>query len=108
MTATSEDRSGAGSPKGQMVGAVDHLSTLFLRFAAETDTAPDALVGMGVGLTFGPSATAAIESAPREQAGIAAGTNSMMRYLGSIVGAGPVMSARRRRNIGTRVPSFEA
>ncbi|MGB2696157.1 MAG: hypothetical protein WBD55_13355, partial [Dehalococcoidia bacterium] len=28
------------------------------------------------------------ESAPRELAGAAAGANSMMRYLGSIVGAG--------------------
>jgi MFS family permease len=47
-----------------------------------------AVMGAGFGLGFGPAATAAIESAPRELAGVAAGTNSMMRYLGSIVGAG--------------------
>jgi len=69
-------------------------ATLIIVFGLRTDVSTAflagalALVGMGVGLTFGPSATAAIESAPREQAGIAAGTNSMMRYLGSIVGAG--------------------
>ena len=57
------------------------VSTAFLAGAL-------ALTGMGVGLTFGSAATAALESAPREHAGIAAGTNSMMRYLGSIVGAG--------------------
>jgi EmrB/QacA subfamily drug resistance transporter len=48
------------------------------------------LAGLGVGmsLSFGPASAAAIESTPREQAGTAAGTNSMMRYLGSIIGAG--------------------
>jgi MFS family permease len=43
---------------------------------------------LGLGLSFGPASTAAIESAPRELAGAASGTNSMMRYLGSIIGAG--------------------
>ncbi|MBI4571140.1 MAG: MFS transporter, partial [Chloroflexi bacterium] len=47
-----------------------------------------ASLGLGLGLSIGPSNTAAIESAPRELAGTASGTNSMMRYLGSIVGAG--------------------
>ncbi len=47
-----------------------------------------AVLGVGMGLSFGAATTAAIESAPRELAGAAAGTNSMMRYLGSIVGAG--------------------
>lgn len=47
-----------------------------------------ALLGLGVGLGFGSATTAAIESAPRELAGSAAGTNSMMRYVGSIIGAG--------------------
>ena len=46
-----------------------------------------ALLGLGVGLT-GPAMTAAVESAPASEAGSAAGTNSMMRYIGSIVGAG--------------------
>ena len=46
-----------------------------------------ALLGLGVGLT-GPAMTAAVESAPVSAAGAAAGTNSMMRYIGSIVGSG--------------------
>lgn len=47
-----------------------------------------AVLGLGVGLSVGPASTAAIEAAPRRQAGAAAGTSSMMRYLGSIIGAG--------------------
>jgi DHA2 family methylenomycin A resistance protein-like MFS transporter len=47
-----------------------------------------ALMGVGLGLSVGPAGTAAIESAPRELAGSAAGTNSMMRYVGSIIGTG--------------------
>jgi EmrB/QacA subfamily drug resistance transporter len=49
-----------------------------------------ALIGLGIGMSvsFGPSGAAAIESTPRDMAGTAAGTNSMMRYLGSIIGAG--------------------
>jgi MFS family permease len=47
-----------------------------------------ALLGVGLGLSVGPASAAAIESTPREMAGAAAGTNSMMRYVGSIIGAG--------------------
>jgi len=47
-----------------------------------------ALLGAGVGMGFGAASTAAIESAPRSLAGAAAGANSMMRYLGSIIGVG--------------------
>jgi MFS family permease len=47
-----------------------------------------ALLGVGTGSVFGSATTAAIESAPKALAGSAAGTNSMMRYVGSIVGAG--------------------
>lgn len=47
-----------------------------------------AVMGLGLGISFGAASTAAIESASRDLAGAAAGTNSMMRYLGSIVGAG--------------------
>ncbi len=47
-----------------------------------------ALLGLGLGLSIGPASAAAIETAPRELAGAAAGTNSMMRYIGSIVGVG--------------------
>jgi EmrB/QacA subfamily drug resistance transporter len=50
--------------------------------------APLALVGVGLGLSTGPASAAAIESSPSEMAGAAAGTNSMMRYIGSIIGAG--------------------
>jgi len=51
-------------------------------------TAVLALLGIGLGLSVGPASAAAIESTPREMAGAAAGTNSMMRYVGSIIGAG--------------------
>ncbi len=63
-----------------------------------------ALVGMGVGLGTGPAQTAAIESAPMELAGSAAGTNSMMRYLGSIVGAGILAGVL---NTGGAAPGIE-
>lgn len=46
------------------------------------------MLGAGVGVGTGAANTAAIESAPRALAGAAAGTSSMMRYVGSIVGAG--------------------
>jgi EmrB/QacA subfamily drug resistance transporter len=59
-----------------------------------------AAMGFGLGLSFGPASTAAIESAPREFAGSASGTNSMMRYLGSIVGAG-VLGAVLSDSTGT-------
>ncbi|HEV8573949.1 MAG TPA: MFS transporter, partial [Dehalococcoidia bacterium] len=45
-------------------------------------------LGVGMSVSFGPASAAAIESTARELAGTAAGTNSMMRYLGSIVGTG--------------------
>lgn len=47
-----------------------------------------ALVGAGIGLGTGAASTAAVEAAPVSLAGSASGTNSMMRYVGSIVGAG--------------------
>jgi MFS family permease len=46
------------------------------------------VLGIGMSLSFGPASAAAIECTARELAGTAAGTNSMMRYLGSIVGTG--------------------
>jgi MFS family permease len=46
------------------------------------------LLGLGIGFGTGPASTAAIESAPLEVVGAAAGTSSMMRYFGSIVGVG--------------------
>jgi len=47
-----------------------------------------AVLGLGIGLGSGPATTAAIEAAPLDAAARAAGTNSMMRYAGSILGAG--------------------
>jgi EmrB/QacA subfamily drug resistance transporter len=47
-----------------------------------------AMMGIGLGISVGPAGAAAIESAPIEMAGAAAGTNSMMRYVGSIIGVG--------------------
>jgi EmrB/QacA subfamily drug resistance transporter len=46
------------------------------------------LLGVGMSMSSGPASAAAIESTSRDLAGTAAGTNSMMRYLGSIVGIG--------------------
>jgi EmrB/QacA subfamily drug resistance transporter len=46
------------------------------------------LLGVGMAISFGPASAAAIECTERRLAGTAAGTNSMMRYLGSIVGTG--------------------
>jgi EmrB/QacA subfamily drug resistance transporter len=46
------------------------------------------ILGLGVGIGFVSATVAAVESAPRALAGSAAGTQSMMRYFGSIVGAG--------------------
>jgi MFS family permease len=47
-----------------------------------------ALIGLGLGIGVGAANTAAVESASVSLAGSAAGTSSMMRYLGSILGAG--------------------
>jgi MFS family permease len=52
-----------------------------------------AMFGAGVGISTGAANTAAIESAPRALAGTAAGTSSMMRYVGSIVGTGILAAA---------------
>jgi MFS family permease len=47
-----------------------------------------ALLGCGMGLSLGPATVASVEAAPRALAGSAAGTTSMMRYIGTIIGAG--------------------
>ncbi len=68
--------------------------SLLIAFGLDTDVSfaymatALAVLGCGVGMSFGPATTAAIESAPRALAGSAAGANNMMRYIGSIVGAG--------------------
>jgi DHA2 family methylenomycin A resistance protein-like MFS transporter len=66
---------------GMTVGIARDVPFLYLAAALLT-------LGLGLGLSIGAASTAAIESAPRSAAGVAAGTNSMMRYVGSIVGAG--------------------
>ncbi|HEY7271026.1 MAG TPA: MFS transporter, partial [Dehalococcoidia bacterium] len=73
-----------------------HVSSLYLAFAL-------AVLGTGSGLGTGAANTASVESAPRHLAGSAAGTTSMMRYFGSIVGAaalGGILST------GSAVPSI--
>ncbi len=47
-----------------------------------------AILGVGVGIGFVTTTVAAIEAAPQALAGSAAGTQSMMRYFGSIIGVG--------------------
>jgi EmrB/QacA subfamily drug resistance transporter len=47
-----------------------------------------AILGFGVGVGFVSASAAAVEAAPKALASSAAGTQSMMRYFGSIVGVG--------------------
>jgi MFS family permease len=44
------------------------------------------LVGLGLGLSTGPSQAIALKSVAPEQSGVAAATVSMLRYLGAVVG----------------------
>jgi MFS family permease len=68
--------------------------SLYLLAVIDRDVQPGvlalglAMLGAGIGFSSGAAQTAAIEAAPRRLAGSAAGANSMMRYLGSILGAG--------------------
>ncbi|HET9476424.1 MAG TPA: MFS transporter [Dehalococcoidia bacterium] len=64
-----------------LVGISEDVSFAYLAASA-------AALGLGLGLSMSPTGAAAVESSPRELAGAAAGTNSMMRYLGSIIGTG--------------------
>jgi DHA2 family methylenomycin A resistance protein-like MFS transporter len=66
-----------------------------------------AILGLGMGLSFGAASTAAIETAPRDLAGAAAGTNSMMRYLGSIVGAGILGAVLNKDSGNTDIALFQ-
>jgi MFS family permease len=65
-------------------------------------------LGLGLGISVGAASTAAIESAPPSAAGVAAGTNSMMRYVGSIVGAGVLGSVLSRDAGAPEVSVFRA
>jgi len=84
-----------------LVGLDEDVSTAYLALAL-------AMVGMGVGLGMGAALTAAIESAPIEHAGSAAGTNSMMRYLGSIVGAGVLAGVLNTSGAAPEIEVFRA
>jgi Na+/melibiose symporter-like transporter len=64
-----------------LAGISGDVATVYLAAAL-------AVLGVGTGLGTGAASTAAVEAAPRELAGSAAGTMSMMRYFGSIVGTG--------------------
>lgn len=77
------------------IGSVIMLGSVFALVLGVSEDMPYVLLGaclaalgLGLGLSFGPASTAAVESAPPNLAGAASGTNSMMRYLGSIIGAG--------------------
>lgn len=48
--------------------------------------APLAVIGIGLGMGHSAASAAAIETAPKRLAGGAAGTSSMMRWLGAVVG----------------------
>ena len=45
------------------------------------------LIGLGMGLISAPQSVMALQAIPREIAGMASGTYSMMRYVGSVAGA---------------------
>ena len=71
-----------------LIGAVALLAGLSRTVSAGYLAGCLGVLGLGLGLGVGAANTAAVESAPRALAGSAAGTSSMMRYVGSIVGAG--------------------
>lgn len=48
------------------------------------------LMGAGIGMTSGPSNASALSAVPAEQAGVAAGALSTMRYAGGVIGSGLV------------------
>ncbi len=64
------------------------------------------VLGFGVGVGFVAAGAAAVESAPRALAGSAAGTQSMMRYLGSIVGVGILAGLLNTRDGTPGVDTF--
>jgi DHA2 family methylenomycin A resistance protein-like MFS transporter len=49
-------------------------------------TLPLVVIGLGLGMGQGASSAAAIEAAPRNLSGAAAGTYSMMRWVGAVLG----------------------
>jgi MFS family permease len=81
-------------PSAQLGAVLMFVSTMALLAGLSEDVSAAYLaaclagLGLGLGLGVGAANTAAVESAPRQLAGSAAGTSSMMRYAGSIIGAG--------------------
>jgi EmrB/QacA subfamily drug resistance transporter len=84
-----------------LFGVHEDVSPIFLGLALGA-------LGFGMGLSFGPASTAAIESVPRELAGTASGTNSMMRYVGSIVGVGILTAVLGAEDGSAEVGLFRA
>ncbi|MGE0601529.1 MAG: MFS transporter [Dehalococcoidia bacterium] len=64
-----------------LAGVGKHESFWFLGIAVT-------ILGLGVGIGFVTSSAAAVESVPGALSGTASGTQSMMRYAGSILGTG--------------------
>lgn len=83
-----------------VVGATALLVGLSRTVSAGYLAACLAVLGLGLGLGVGAANTAAVESAPRSLAGSAAGTSSMMRYAGSILGAGILAGVLRDSQAG--------
>lgn len=64
-----------------LAGFSEGLSTWYLALCL-------LLMGLSIGVGSGPASTAALEAVPVNVVGAAAGTSSMMRYFGSIIGVG--------------------
>ncbi|MCC6792632.1 MAG: MFS transporter, partial [Thermomicrobiales bacterium] len=85
------DRTGRRLPA--VAGAVALLagSALLALVVGGTSVAPVAValavMGIGIGVSGAPVQTAAMEAAPRERTGSAAGIFSTSRYLGSVIGS---------------------
>lgn len=99
-------------PSAQLGGALLVLGAAVLTAGLSVDVSPYylagclALMGLGLGLGVGAANTAAVESAPRALAGSAAGTSSMMRYTGSVVGAGILAGVLNSDTAGGDVTTF--
>jgi MFS family permease len=85
------DRTGRRRPA--VAGALALLagSALLALVVGGTSVAPVAvalaLMGVGIGVSGAPVQTAAMDAAPRERTGSAAGIFSTSRYLGSVIGS---------------------
>lgn len=77
-----------------LAGLRSDVHALYLAFSLAT-------IGVGLGLGIGAAQTAAVESAPVSLAGSASGTSSMMRYAGSIIGAGALAGVLQDSEAGS-------